>query len=136
MDELTDFGPAVLRKLDTLVPLGTTQADLALELGLCALMHRCEADANEAVDQLWQVREAILEAGQLDPSIEPVPFSGRDTQAALLNLVIYLGNLAGRAAANAGCDQSDLVARTEVALAAAAPRVQLVHHRFRGLRTS
>ncbi len=136
MDELIDFGQAVLRKLDTLVPLGTTQADLALELGLCALMHRCDTDVEEAMDQLWQVREAVLAAGQLDPAIEPIPFSGREAQAALLNLVIYLGNLADRAAANARCDTADLVARAEVALVSATPRVQLVHHRFRGLRTS
>ena len=121
MDEIADFGEAVLRNLDTLVPLGTTQADLALELGLCAWMHQCDADVDEALGRLRDVREAVLEAGRLDPAIEPVPFGGREPQAALLNLVLYLGTLLVRAASNAGCDAASVVDRAAGRLAAAPP---------------
>ncbi len=122
MDEFTDFGEAVLRNLDTLVPPGTTGADLALELGLCAWMHQCDTDLDDAVDRLWEVREAVLRTGGLDPITEPIPFGGRDPQAALVNLAIYLGDLLARATAASGSDTATVVARAGEALSSPAHR--------------
>ncbi len=122
MDEFTDFGEAVLRNLEALVPPGTTAADLALELGLCAWMHHCDTDLDEALDRLWEVREAVLRTGELDPTTEPIPFGGRDPQAALVNLAIYLGDLLVRAAAASGSDAATVVARAGEALSSPAHR--------------
>jgi hypothetical protein len=136
VDEFADFGAAVLSNLETLVPLGTTQADLALELGLCAWMHWCDTEVDEALDRLKDVRRAVLEAGQLDPAIEPVPFGGRDPQAALVNLVIYLGTLLDRAATNARCDTATVLARAGDVLAATPARIWIGKRYDRELRTS
>ncbi len=136
MDEFVDFGEAVLRNLEALVPLGTTQADLALELGLCAWMHQCDTDLDEALDQLWEVRAAVLTAGQLDPATEPIPFGGRQPQAALVNLVVYLGNLLTRASASSGHDLSTLVDRATAHLASPAPRPRFAGRQLRELRSS
>jgi len=133
---LTDFGEAVLQNLEALVPVGTTQADLALELGLCAWMHQCGTDLDEALDRLWDVRGAVLVAGGLDPASEPIPFGGRNPQAALVNLTIYLGNLLGRASAHARCAPAAVVDRAAATLASATPRVRAGHRRLRELRTS
>ena len=122
MDEFTDFGEAVLRNLDTLVPPGTTGADLALELGLCAWMHQCDTDIDDALDRLWEVREAVLRTGGLDPITEPIPFGGRDPQAALVNLAIYLGGLLARSTAASGSDTATVVARAGEALSSPAQR--------------
>jgi hypothetical protein len=136
VDECTDFGQAVLRNLEALVPAGTTQADLALELGLCAWMHQCDTDLDEALDRLSEVREAVIVAGGLAPATEPVPFGGRDPQTALVNLVIYLGNLLGRASAHAGCEPATVAARAEAELSSVTPRVRAVHRHLRELRSS
>jgi len=136
VDEFVDFGEAVLRNLEALVPLGTIQADLALELGLCAWMHQCETDLDDALDQLWEVRRAVLVAGRLDPATEPIPFRGREAQSALVNLVIYLGNLLVRAASNAGCDTVTLVDRANERLASPALRTRFVGRRLPERRTS
>ena len=134
---LTDFGEAVLQNLEALVPVGTTQADLALELGLCAWMHQCDTELDEALDRLWDVRGAVLVAGGLDPASEPIPFGGRNPQAALVNLAIYLGNLLGRASAHARCDPAAVVDRAGGRHSPRRPRrVRAGHRRLRELRTS
>ena len=136
MDEFVDFGEAVLRNLETLAPPGTVQADIALELGLCAWMHRCDTDLDEALDRLWGVRGAVLEAGRLDPDTEPIPFGGRQPQSALVNLVIYLGELLVRAASSSGWDTRTLVDRACEHLASPAARSRFGGRRLRERRSS
>jgi hypothetical protein len=109
--ETVDFAPAVLMSLPTLVPAGMVQADLALELGLTAYMQMSDTDVHDAIRQMWQIRTAILEAGGMDVSTEPIPFGGSSAQVELLNLALYLGNLVGRAAAHLDCDTKTIVAR-------------------------
>ena len=76
-----------------------TRADLALELGLSAHLQACAIEVDDASAQLWAVRQAILEAADMDASTEPIPFGGRDERLGLLNMAVYLGNLVERAAA-------------------------------------
>src|SRR6202043_3654550 len=64
--EAPTFGPAVLRSLNTLVPAGMTQADLALELGLSAHLQMCDIEVGDAIAEMWAVRQAILEASDMD----------------------------------------------------------------------
>ena len=109
--ETVDFAPAVLRSLPALVPPGMFQADLALELGLSAYLAMSGTDVADAIGQMWAIRTAVLEAGALDPSIEPIPFAGSSDRLDLLNLALYLGNLVDRAAAHQGCDPATIVAR-------------------------
>jgi hypothetical protein len=136
VDECTDFGEAVLRNLPALVPPGTTRADLALELGLCALMHRCDVDLDDALHRLWEVRGALLVAGGLDPTTEPIPFGGRDPQSALVNLAIYLGDLFARARATTRSDTATMTARAGEALSSPPPRSPAGRRPLRELRTS
>jgi hypothetical protein len=88
-----------------------TQADLALELGLSAHLQMNGTEVADAISQMWAIRQAILEASDIDPSIEPIPFSGRSDRLSLLNLTLYLGNLVARAAALHDCDPDTIVAR-------------------------
>jgi hypothetical protein len=107
--ETIGYGPAVLRSLHVLVPSGTTQADLALELGLSAWMRVSGTELEDAISQMWAVRQAVLEAGDMDAAIEPIPFGGSSARLDLLNLAIYLGNLVDRAAAHQGSDTRTIV---------------------------
>jgi hypothetical protein len=107
--DTADYAAAVLRSLHVLVPSGATQADLALELGLTAWMHASGTDIEDALDQMWRIRQAVLEAGTMDPDIEPIPFVGNSSRIDLLNLAIYLGNLVERAATTRGCDRDVIV---------------------------
>jgi hypothetical protein len=85
-------------------------------------MHQCDTDLDDAVDRLWEVREAVLRTAELDPITEPIPFGGRDPQAALVNLAIYLGDLLARATAASGSDTATVVARAGEALSSPAHR--------------
>jgi hypothetical protein len=107
--EPSEFGPAVLRSLPTLVPVGMTEADLALELGLSAHLQMSGTEVDDAIAQMWAIRQAILEASGLDASIEPIPIGGRSQRLGLLNLTIYLGHLVERAAALQDCDRDSVV---------------------------
>jgi hypothetical protein len=109
--ETIDYAPEVLRSLHVLVPSGTTQADLALELGLSAWMHVSGTELADAISQMWEIRQALLEAGDMDAAIEPIPFGGSSDRLDLLNLAIYLGNLVERAAAHQECDKETIVAK-------------------------
>ena len=109
--DTVDFAPAVLMSLPALVPAGMTQPDLGLELGLTAYMQMSDTDVDDAIRQMWQIRTAILEAGAMDVSIEPIPFGGSSDQRDLLNMALYLGNLVDRAAAHQDCDNATIVAR-------------------------
>ncbi len=106
-----EFAPAVLRSLRVLAPSGQTQADLGCELGLSAWMRLTGTDLEDAPRHLWAIRQAVLEAGGMDEAIEPIPLAGRSTRLDLLNLVSYLGELVGRAAAHQGCDGDTIVTR-------------------------
>jgi hypothetical protein len=106
-----EFAPTVLRSLPALVPSGMAQADLALELGLSACMQMSAIELGDAIDQMWDIRRAVLEAGDMDVSTEPIPFGGSSGQRDLLNLALYLGNLLDRAAAHGRCDIGTVVAR-------------------------
>jgi hypothetical protein len=136
VDEFVDFGEAVLRNLDALVPQETIRADLALELGLTAWMRQSETGLEEALDQLWEAREALITAGGLDPATEPVPFGGRAPQTALLHLAVYLGTLVDRAAAHAGCDTGTLARRAAEVLAARPPSFRSRRRQLLERRTS
>ena len=109
--ETTEFGPAVLRSLPALVPVGMIQADLALELGLSAHMQKSGTEVDDAIAQMWAIRQAVLEASDLDSSTEPIPLGGRSDRLGLLNLAIYLGNLIERAAVRQECDRQTIVIR-------------------------
>ena len=106
----TAFAPAVLRSLDVLLPSGQTQVDLGCELGLSAWMRLTGTELEEAPSHLWAIRQAILEAGQMDAATEPTPIGGRSPRLDVLNLVSYLGDLIGRAAVHLGCDRDTIVA--------------------------
>jgi hypothetical protein len=108
--EPIEFAPAVLRGLRVLAPSGQTEPDLACELGLTAWMRLTGTDAEDAARHLRAVRHAILEAGGLDVATEPVPMGGRSSRLALLNQIVYLGDLLARAAAHRGCDGETLIA--------------------------
>jgi len=109
--EPSEFGPAVLRSLPTLVPVGMIEADLALELGLSAHLQMSGTEVDDAIAQMWAIRQAILEASDLDASIEPIPIGGRSQRLGLLNLTVYLGHLVERAAAFQECDRDTIVTR-------------------------
>ncbi len=66
---------------------------------------------DDAIAQMWAIRQAVLEVSDLDASTEPIPFGGRSERLDLLNLAIYLGNLVGRAAARQDCDRHTVVTR-------------------------
>jgi hypothetical protein len=109
-DQSIEFAPAVLGSLGVLVPSGQAGADLACELGLSAWMRLTGTPLHEAPGQLWAIRQAVLEAGQMDAATEPIPMGGRSTRLDLLNLVCYLGGLVDRAAAHRGCDRDAIIA--------------------------
>lgn len=108
--EPIEFAPAVLRSLAVLVPSGQIGTDLACELGLSAWIRLTGIDLADAPRRLWAIRQAILEAGQMDAATEPVPMAGRSPRLDLLNLVAYLGDLVDRAASNRGCDRDAIIA--------------------------
>ena len=104
-----DFMPNVVRGLSDLGPM--PEPDLALELGLSAWMRISGIDLADARAQMLSIRSAVIEAGDLDPATEPVPFSGRTSRLAVLNLAAYLGNLMKRASSSARCQPDVLVER-------------------------
>jgi hypothetical protein len=75
-------------------------------------MQMTGTELGDALDQMWGIRQAVLEAGDMDASIEPIPLTGRSERIGLLNLAIYLGALVERAAAHQGCDAGAIVARS------------------------
>ncbi len=132
--ETLEFGPAVLRTLPALVPAGMTRADLALELGLSAHLQMSDIEVDDAIAQMWAIRQAILEAAAMDPATEPIPFGSRDERLELLNMALYLGNLMDRAATLNHCDRDDIVARAMVRPVIRQVRTSTTH--LRRLRTS
>jgi hypothetical protein len=103
------FAPVVLRSLPALVPAGMAQVDLALELGLSACMQMADTEVDEALGQLWDIRQAVLEASGIDESTEPIPLVGSSDRVGVLHMALYLGNLLHRAAGHRGGDIGSLV---------------------------
>jgi hypothetical protein len=132
--ETPEFGPAVLGNLPALVPDGMTEADLALELGLSAHLQTCGLEADEALDELWAVRQAILEATDMDPATEPIPLGGRSDRLGLLHITVYLGHLVHRAARHQGCEPESVVRRAS--LRPVLTQVRTPRAGLRRLRTS
>ncbi len=97
-----DFGPALLAGLAELGPVDPFGGDLSLELGLSIWLRRSGASLFEARERLFEARQAILTACELDPATEPVPLVGRSPRADALTLAGYLGDLLRRAAAVMG----------------------------------
>ena len=122
------YAVAVLRSLPVLVPPGMTVPDVALELGLSACMQMSGVEMDGAIDQMWDIRTAVLETATMDIAIEPVPLVSGPGCPALVNLAIYLGNLLDRAAHGLGCDREAVVARAldHPVLHRARPRVPSV----------
>ena len=74
-------------------------------------MQMTATEVDDAVGQMWAIRQAVLEAAEMDASIEPIPLGGRSERLGLLNLVIYLGHLVERAAAHQEVDRQTIVDR-------------------------
>jgi len=132
--ETDQFASSVLRNIDVLLPSGVSGTDLACELGLSAWMRLTGTTLDDAPGQLWAVRQAILEAGQLDEATEPVPMGARAPRLAVLNLVAYLGDLLDRAASHLGCGRQDIIAEALGQPVLHGPRSAVGHQRV--LRSS
>ncbi len=68
-------------------------------------------DLEAARSEMLAMRAALLRAADMDVTTEPVPFTGPNRRAAVLNLAAYLGNLVERAAASADCEPAVIVER-------------------------
>jgi hypothetical protein len=79
-------------------PPGSSQTNLSLDLRISAWMRRSQFNFEEAQRVMCALRTAILEAAQMDPGSEPVPLTGRSTEADLLSWATYLTGLIDRAA--------------------------------------
>jgi hypothetical protein len=112
------FAPALLRGLSTLGWADCSESDLALEMGLSAWMRLGGVDLESARGQMLVIRDALLEAGEMDTSSEPIPLSGRSPRLDTLHLATYLGTLVERAANCADCEPSQIVERAIEQLAA------------------
>jgi hypothetical protein len=107
--DTVDFAPAILSSLAVLVPPDQLSTDLACELGISAWLRRTGTPIEDAPGRLWAARQALLEAGGMDAGTEPIPMGARTARLDLLNLVGYLADLVGRAAAHRGCDRATIV---------------------------
>ncbi len=105
------MAPTLLRGLTILGPGDRPGPDLALELGLSAWMFRNQTDLYGVHSMLPALRAAVLEAAEIDPAHEPVPFVGRSLRDDVLSSVAYLGELLERAAAGTGCSADELAER-------------------------
>jgi hypothetical protein len=114
----SNFGPALLRGLSTLGLADCSESVLALELGLSAWMRLGGVDLASARGQMMRIRDAVLEAGEMDTTSEPIPLSGRSPRLDTLHLASYLGTLVERAASCADCEPSQIVERAIEQLAA------------------
>jgi hypothetical protein len=100
---------ALLGTLDQLVPAGSLESDLALEMGLSAWMRMTGTALDDAPAQLLRIRRAVLEAAHVESATEPIPFVGRSTRLDVLHLATYLADLVDRAVSAAQCDRSALI---------------------------
>ena len=84
--------------LTDLASMGTSPSDLSLDLRISAWMRRSQFEFDEAQRVMGALRAAILDAAQMDAGSEPVPLTGRSTEADLLSWATYLTGLIERAA--------------------------------------
>jgi hypothetical protein len=96
------FGSALLSGLAELGPIEPFSGDLSLELGVSVWLRTTGTPLLEARGRLLHIRDLIIEVCGLDPATEPVPLVGRSPRNDVLNLVVYLGDLLGRAASASG----------------------------------
>jgi hypothetical protein len=111
------FASSVLPALIELGPFDPFGADLSLELVLSLSLRRSGISLGQAVDELQQIRRAVLEVAALDAGREPVPLVGRSPQTDVVVLGAYLAHLVPRALAASGAPRRSFVARVEAALA-------------------
>jgi hypothetical protein len=115
----SNFAPALLRGLSVLGLADCSESVLALEFGLSAWMRLGGVvDFETARGQMLKVRDALLEAGEMDTRSEPIPLSGRSPRLDTLHLATYLGTLVERAASCADCEPQQIVERAIEQLAA------------------
>jgi hypothetical protein len=100
--------------------------ELLLELGVSTWMRNSGAPLGSLRTSMLEVRDALIEAGELDPGTEPVPLLGRSDRADVLNLASYLCALVTRAASTAGCPPAVVAERAIGALTAHTPVVDPV----------
>jgi hypothetical protein len=112
------FAPALLRGLSALGLADCSESVLALELGLSAWMRLGGVDLEHVQGQMLMIRDALLEAGEMDTRSEPIPFTGRSARLDTLHLASYLGTLVERAASCADCEPEMIVERAIEQLAA------------------
>jgi hypothetical protein len=92
------FGAAVLTSLASLVDDGIDDDSLALPLSLSLVMRQRDISADDAITTLLALRVALVHAGGLDGTTEPVPLLPADPRTTLLLLARYLVALLARAA--------------------------------------
>jgi hypothetical protein len=91
--------------------VGSTEA-LVIPFGLTASMARHGAGAQDVVDAMLALREAVIAAAGIDPASEPVPLVVGDAMVAALSLGVYLQGLLDRAARVASIDHATVSERT------------------------
>jgi hypothetical protein len=111
-----DFGTCMIVGLADLGPFPAPGDDLSLELGLSAWLFRSEADFDEALAAMHEVRAVLLKTAEMDVATEPLPFVGRNPERDLVSLASYLDHLLTRAACAAGCDRVALARRAAATL--------------------
>ncbi len=87
-------------------PWGSGGSQLSFELGMSAWWRRSGGNLGRARFYLFEVREALIAAGGLDPDTEPHPLVGRSDRADLLAIAVYLADLLFRAA-SASCNNPE-----------------------------
>jgi hypothetical protein len=103
-----DFAPTLMRGL---VNYGPFDTELSLELGLSLWLQSSGTTLDDARDSMVRLRAVLIEAGGLDPRIEPTPLIGRSAREDIVNLARYLGSLMARAAASCDRDAQWIVDR-------------------------
>jgi hypothetical protein len=99
MSSANRFEPIALPGLIDLASSRASESDdLSLDERISAWMRRSQFDSAEALRVMRALRAAILEAAQMDTESEPIPLTGRSTDADLLSWATYLTGLIERTA--------------------------------------
>ena len=104
-----EFARSAVAGLARIEPQDLAPGNLTLPLELSRWMHEARLDEREAIVVLLDLRRALLKAGGLDVSTEPVPLLAGDSRHALVALATYLEGLVRRASFVAGPDIEVLV---------------------------
>jgi hypothetical protein len=105
------FGAALIMGLADLGPFPAPGDDLSLELGLSVWLCVSDAEIEEAIEAVYEVRSMVLEEAEMDVDTEPVPFVGRSSDRDLITLGSYMDNLLERASVSSGCHRQALARR-------------------------